>query len=673
MKNILSILLVLVLFSSIHIGQVPRTVLMEYATNASCPPCAAYNPTSYTYLKSNYGQMVSIWYHAWWPGPNDPMYLANVAENRNRIEYYNIDAVPRFVIDGVLSDYADNQSALVSHTDTRMQMNSPVKLSVASEIVGDSIDIEVTLVVVDTVNESNLKLRTAIIEQMMIYDSPPGSNGEKEFPHVFKKFINGTGGINIANLNVGDSIVYTIKHEILPDWNLGKIAVVSFLQSDDTKEVLQACSNLKFHEISSSAPNFELIQKNKTYNYEYSITNEQEDTLKLRISLDELSNKETWENDLLYDNTKQKSFDVEIAVGESISFQLEIITDENLGYINIKISAENIGGESSFTSSLEYFGLTNAGDILLIDDDGGADYDKIFNRVLNNLGKEYTKIDHEILDDVKKMIDFSVEYKVILWNMGDHAPSLEGSDLNLLLDYLNAGGRAFFSGSDFAHDIHDVQRSSTGKFFFRNYLDASYLTDSVTTTTLRTVAGNPLFENDLTIQVNPLYSTLPDGVASVKAPDHMIMKYEGTDYYGMVSREFNEYKTAYLTCGLEQIDTEANQDLIIEKVLDWFAKPVVGVEETKVDVIPNEFNLEQNYPNPFNPSTTINFALPVSSHIVLSVYNSLGEKVSELVNKDLSAGYHTINFKADNFSSGIYFYKIKTSGFVSVKKMLLLK
>ena len=151
------------------------------------------------------------------------------------------------------------------------------------------------------------------------------------------------------------------------------------------------------------------------------------------------------------------------------------------------------------------------------------------------------------------------------------------------------------------------------------------------------------------------------------------MKYEGTEFYGMVCRELNDYKTAYLTCGLEKVDTEANQDLIIEKILDWFAKPVVNVEETKVEVIPNEFSLEQNYPNPFNPSTNINFALPVSSQVILTVYNSLGEKVSELVNGKLNAGYYTINFNADNFSSGIYFYKVEAGNFISVKKMLLLK
>ena len=68
MKKWLSVIILLTSFSMSVFGQVPRTVLMEYATNTSCGPCAYSNPDSYNYLSSNYGQMVSIWYHAWWPG-----------------------------------------------------------------------------------------------------------------------------------------------------------------------------------------------------------------------------------------------------------------------------------------------------------------------------------------------------------------------------------------------------------------------------------------------------------------------------------------------------------------------------------------------------------------------------------------------------------------------------
>ena len=83
--------------------------------------------------------------------------------------------------------------------------------------------------------------------------------------------------------------------------------------------------------------------------------------------------------------------------------------------------------------------------------------------------------------------------------------------------------------------------------------------------------------------------------------------------------------------------------------------------------------MEQNFPNPFNPVTTIKYALPVSGNINLSIYNSLGEKVETLTNQFLEAGYHKIEWRANNYSSGVYYYRIESENFSDVKKMLLLK
>ena len=85
------------------------------------------------------------------------------------------------------------------------------------------------------------------------------------------------------------------------------------------------------------------------------------------------------------------------------------------------------------------------------------------------------------------------------------------------------------------------------------------------------------------------------------------------------------------------------------------------------------FILFDNYPNPFNPTTVISFALPKAVDVQLSVYNILGEKVTELVNKKMVAGNHSVNFTATNLSSGMYIYRLQAGNFVSVKKMLLLK
>jgi hypothetical protein len=96
--------------------------------------------------------------------------------------------------------------------------------------------------------------------------------------------------------------------------------------------------------------------------------------------------------------------------------------------------------------------------------------------------------------------------------------------------------------------------------------------------------------------------------------------------------------------------------------------------------LPENFDLVGNYPNPFNPITTIKYALPQNSNVILEVYNILGEKVAGLVNEVKSAGYHEAQFNAgSNLSSGIYIYRMTTNSletgerFVKSAKMLLLK
>lgn len=89
--------------------------------------------------------------------------------------------------------------------------------------------------------------------------------------------------------------------------------------------------------------------------------------------------------------------------------------------------------------------------------------------------------------------------------------------------------------------------------------------------------------------------------------------------------------------------------------------------------IPLRFELSQNYPNPFNPSTTIRFALPENSKVILEVYNVLGEKVKTLINDELKAGYHSVNFDARELTSGVYFYRFETTKWKDVKKMVLVK
>ncbi len=96
------------------------------------------------------------------------------------------------------------------------------------------------------------------------------------------------------------------------------------------------------------------------------------------------------------------------------------------------------------------------------------------------------------------------------------------------------------------------------------------------------------------------------------------------------------------------------------------------------DIIPEQYSLEQNYPNPFNPGTTIGFSFPEDvSNVKLTIYDALGQKITELVNSNLESGKYSYYWDAKNAASGLYIYELRTEsatgGFVSTKKMLMIK
>lgn len=109
----------------------------------------------------------------------------------------------------------------------------------------------------------------------------------------------------------------------------------------------------------------------------------------------------------------------------------------------------------------------------------------------------------------------------------------------------------------------------------------------------------------------------------------------------------------------------------------WAAAGCSGTIVTGIsnngNTTPVVYALEQNYPNPFNPSTVISFSLPKAGDVKLTIYDLTGRVVTELVNGNLEAGIHKINFNAENIASGVYFYAIKAGDFTATKKMLLVK
>ena len=93
----------------------------------------------------------------------------------------------------------------------------------------------------------------------------------------------------------------------------------------------------------------------------------------------------------------------------------------------------------------------------------------------------------------------------------------------------------------------------------------------------------------------------------------------------------------------------------------------------QLNTIPDDFGLNPAYPNPFNPATTLTFSLPVDCNVVLSIYDTQGRQVSNLIDGELNAGYHSISWNASSYASGIYFVKMEANEFVNTQKIIFIK
>jgi hypothetical protein len=147
------------------------------------------------------------------------------------------------------------------------------------------------------------------------------------------------------------------------------------------------------------------------------------------------------------------------------------------------------------------------------------------------------------------------------------------------------------------------------------------------------------------------------------------------------------YDIGYLgTAGLTSIDTDDEKTVSgwLEFEIDTgsrasglFTVPLCATSANSI--IQNQdsqltymFTLNQNFPNPFNPNTKITFTLDKPEHVVLEVYKTSGQKVALLLDSQINAGSHEVEFNASDLSSGIYFYRIQVGVFSRVRKMVLL-
>ncbi|MFA6456338.1 MAG: T9SS type A sorting domain-containing protein [Bacteroidota bacterium] len=107
--------------------------------------------------------------------------------------------------------------------------------------------------------------------------------------------------------------------------------------------------------------------------------------------------------------------------------------------------------------------------------------------------------------------------------------------------------------------------------------------------------------------------------------------------------------------------------------LMWWSLTLLGTGTSDKAIAPKEFSLDQNYPNPFNPSTTLNYRIAQAGFVTLKVYDLLGREVATLVSETLQPGAYSVRWDASGLSSGVYFSRMESGSYVTMRKMILMK
>ncbi len=117
---------------------------------------------------------------------------------------------------------------------------------------------------------------------------------------------------------------------------------------------------------------------------------------------------------------------------------------------------------------------------------------------------------------------------------------------------------------------------------------------------------------------------------------------------------------------------QANTQIISGFLADTsFRSVLVAVKPD--EALPDRYSLAQNYPNPFNPATTVHFEIPKQSHVLLRVYNLLGQDVMTVMDEEKVAGGYDVRINGSSLSSGVYFYRLEAGDFAQTRKLVIVK
>lgn len=221
--------------------KVPKHLLVEHFTSANCLPCAGADPVIQSTLKK-YANKLSYLRLQFNAPRGDIMFDQNPTDVLGRSVYYNVYSAPTVLLQGkIISPYTNLEASIIAALSDLSAF--ALNVSHIFNVVGDTAFMTVTVkAVVDYNTTDTLKLVFSLNEDLIDFEKPVGSNGEREFPHVMRKLMTTPLGMTIKNnWLAGDSTTYTMAIPV-PDYiyHKDRLECLAFIQSSSSKEILQS-------------------------------------------------------------------------------------------------------------------------------------------------------------------------------------------------------------------------------------------------------------------------------------------------------------------------------------------------------------------------------------------------------------------------------------------------
>ena len=371
-------------------------------------------------------------------------------------------------------------------------------------------------------------------------------------------------------------------------------------------------------------------------------------------------------------NTWEADFGVTFSGGDEIEYWVESEDNE----ANVSISA-----------SLTFDVVTPPSgiDVLIVAESAGGG-EIAFETALLNLSKTYYTWDMGVHGGISSY-EINYGFNVVLWTgFGTgRAPDPYGADATGVSTFMDNGGNLIITDMDYlwVHGWPATDTLAAGDFGY-DYLGL-YIGESDPTlgdTVYYGQSGDPISSSFLpgsdSITVSPIAGGGSDDWSdgTIARPEAYNTFYSSTSmdsgYYAGVFYQGATFTSLFLPWSLETAPGAQ-----IETVLGNFFT-LTAIDDSEGSAVATTYQLAQNYPNPFNPTTQISFSLKIAGNTELTVYNALGQKVITLINNEMTAGAHNVQWNGLDangkaVATGVYIYKLKSGDFSSTRKMLLIK